>query len=148
MSTGKDTVLRIYTGYNIKRAFNALQLDLNTCLFPAGLRMVTFSVLNIIDDNPGIRQSAVAKILVIERPNMVVIIDELEQAGLITRERSEKDRRAYELHTTPHGKTRLKIARTSVAEHEDRMTQGLSDQDKDILNNLLQKIEANGLGRT
>lgn len=147
-SAHKDKSLRIFSGYNLKRAFNAIQMDLNACLADSGLRMMTFSVLSIIDENPGIRQSGVAELLAIERPNMVVIIDELEQAMLIQRDRSDTDRRAYELRVTKTGKARLERARQAVIDHETRMTEGVSEKDIADLITALRKIEANGLGRS
>ena len=143
----KDDSLRIFSGYNLKRAFNAIQMDLNACLAQSGLRMITFSVLSIIDENPGIRQSGVAELLVIERPNMVVIIDELEQAMLIQRDRSEQDRRAYELRITDTGKTRLEQARQAVIQHEARMCKDIADSDIADMISTLRTIESNGLGR-
>ena len=76
-----DATLRSFFGYNMKRAFNTVQTDVNRALAPFGLRMVTFSALVIIVDNPGLRQSQLADVLSIERPNLVLIVDDLLATG-------------------------------------------------------------------
>ena len=86
MASG-DGILRSFLGYDMKRAFAAIHTDVNAALAPYGLRMLTFSVLAVIRENPGLRQSRLAEILLIERPNLVVILDELEGLDLVTRTR-------------------------------------------------------------
>ncbi len=107
-----DETLRGFIGYHMKRAFNVLQADLNRVLKPHGLRMVTYSALVMIVENPGLRQSQLADALAIERPNLVVLLDELEDAGLITRDKVPTDRRAYALNPTLKG---LKLAEAATA---------------------------------
>ena len=67
------------------------------------MRITTYSALNLIVENPGIRQSELAKALDIERPNTVVILDDLEHPGWIDRRRVETGRRAYALFATLAG---------------------------------------------
>ena len=61
-----------------------IQSDLIETLRPFDLRMLTYSALVLIVDNPGLNQSRLSQIMDIERPNLVVIIDELEERELIT----------------------------------------------------------------
>lgn len=139
-----DATLRRYAGYGMKRAFNAVQTDVNAVLAPLGLRMITFSALAVIVDNPGLRQSQLAEILVMERPNLVVVVDELERAELITRERPPEDRRAYALSATLSGRRLLDRALAAVDDHERRMTAGLSEEERQALIRALARIEENG----
>lgn len=143
MAEGDDT-LRGLVGYNMKRAFNAIQADLNAVLEPFGLRIVTFSALVVITDNPGLSQSQLAEILAVERPNLVLIIDDLDRAKFITRTRAAGDRRAYELRATLAGRRLCEKARQAVAAHDARMTGGLTSQDRAALIAALRRIEANG----
>jgi DNA-binding MarR family transcriptional regulator len=141
-----DDSLRAFSGYTMKRAFNAIQADVNATLQPYGLRMVTFSALVVIADNPGLNQSRLAEVLSIERPNLVLIIDELDRAELITRDRAKADRRAYELRATLKGRRVCDRARAAVAAHDARMTAGLSEAERGALIAALRRIEANGAG--
>ena len=141
-----DTTLRRFAGYGMKRAFNAIQADVNRTLKPFGLRMVTFSALSVIGENPGLSQAQLAAALSIERPNLVVLVDDLEQAGLITRDRLATDRRAYALNLTPEGAQRLKEATRAATAHDARMTGALSKADRAHLLDMLGAIERAGEG--
>lgn len=139
-----DNTLREFSGYGMKRAFNAIQTDVNATLAPFDLRMVTFSALVVIVDNPGLRQSQLADLLSIERPNLVVIVDELERRELITRERATDDRRAYALQVTLAGRRLHDKALAAVRAHEARMTAGLTEAERAELIRMLGRIERNG----
>ncbi|QDC08095.1 MarR family transcriptional regulator [Oceanicola sp. D3] len=139
-----DEGLRAHVGYNMKRAFHMIQMDVNATLAPFGLRMVTFSALVVVMENPGLRQSQLAELLAIERPNLVVILDELEQAGLLTRDRAPDDRRAYALHVTAKGLALGEEARLAVQAHDKRMTEGLDETELNSLITAMRRIERNG----
>lgn len=138
-----DRGLRSFHGYQIKRAFNVIQSDLNRTLKPFDLRMVTYSALALIVENPGLRQSQLAEAMDIERPNLVVIIDELERRDLIVRDRLQQDRRAYALKATLAGRHLLEKAIAAVRAHEDRLTQGISEDALTTAMKVMQLIEAN-----
>ena len=104
MTKVSDATMRGFVGYQIKRAFNVIQDDLAKTLKPFELRMLTYTALVLIVDNPGMRQSQLADAMDIERPNLVVIIDELERRELIVRDRVPTDRRAYALKATLAGR--------------------------------------------
>ena len=116
-----DATLRGLVGYNMKRAFNEVQADLSRVLQKFELRMLTYSALVLIVDNPGLRQTHLAEALAVERPNLVIIIDELERRGLIVRERLVSDRRAYALIATLEGRRLYEKATHAVAAHELRI---------------------------
>lgn len=136
-----DATLRGFSGYALKRAFNAVQADVNATLAPLGLRMLSFSALTVIADNPGLRQSHLADALTIERPNLVIVLDDLEQRGLISRDRVPSDRRAYALRLTGAGEQLYDRARRAVQAHDARMTRALTNQQRLALIDLLQLIE-------
>ena len=139
-----DESLRAFAGYTMKRAFNVIRADVTRALQPFGLRMVTFSALAIIGENSGLRQSQLADALAIERPNLVALVDELESAGLITRERLPQDRRVYVLAPTRKGRKVLQQATDAVRSHDARMTAGLSAKDRERLVGMLKAIERAG----
>lgn len=136
-----DENLRMLVGYNMKRAFNAVQADLLETLRPFGLRMISYSSLVLIVDNPGLRQSHLAGALAIERPNLVVIIDELERRGLINRERLVSDRRAYGLRATLAGRKVYEDAVRAVMAHEVKIFGAIDGQVAKYLTAELRNIE-------
>ncbi len=136
-----DSSLRRLVGYHMKRAFNVVQTDLTKTLKPFDLRMITYSALVTISENPGLRQSQLADAIDIERPNLVVIIDELERRDLIVRDRVPNDRRAYALKTTPLGDRLLSKAFKSVVAHEEELLASLSPEERTNLISALKLIE-------
>lgn len=140
-SEAVDASLRVFVGYNMKRAFHTVQGDVTASLAPLGLRMLTFSALSVIVSNPGLRQSHLADALAIERPNLVLLVDELERADLISRDRAEDDRRAYSLNPTAAGTALCIRAREAVLDHDRRMTRDLTPEERSALIRALQSIE-------
>ena len=135
-----DKGLRQLIGYSMKRATNAVTADAARVLEPLGLRLTTFSALTVICDAPGVRQTELAAALGIERSNSVAVIDALEKARWITRERSAADRRAIALHPTTAGILRQKQARLALMRHEDDMFAELSAMERRDLVRLLSRI--------
>lgn len=141
-----DETLQRFVGYHLKRAFNVVQADLTQTLKPFELRMLTYSALVLIVDNPGLSQSQLADAMDIERPNLVVIVDELEQRELIMRERVPTDRRAYALRATLKGQRLFKRAVDAVAEHEAALFKGIDQQTRETIVSALRLIRSRGAG--
>lgn len=139
-----DAGLRQFVGYHIKRAYNVVRSDLAKTLEPFGLRITTYSTLILIVENPGIRQSDLADMLDIERPNLVMILDDLEQRHWIRRERVPTDRRAYALVPTPQGKRTCAKAVAADRAHEERVFASLSADQRAHLIRLLNRVERGG----
>lgn len=108
-------------GYMLRRAQLAVFGDFIACQSGAVARPGQFSILALIDRNPGLSQSQVCAALDIKRANLVAVIDELESAGLVRRDSSPKDRRSNRLHLTPAGQRALRSALDGQAEHEARI---------------------------
>ncbi len=136
-----DATLRDLAGYNIRRASNAVQADLVRTLAPFELRMITYSALVLIVDNPGLRQTQLAEALAIERSNLVVVIDDLERRELIGRNPMPTDRRAYALTATLAGTRLCRKATRAVRAHEARILSLLSEEERQVLASTLRRIE-------
>lgn len=130
-STITDHTLNRFMGYHMKRAFNVVQSDLSETLKPLGLRMLTFTALTLIRDNGGLSQSQLADAMDIERPNMVVIVDELERRELIRRDRVPTDRRSYALTVTLMGQQLCAKAIAAIETHEARLFASLDQDTRD-----------------
>lgn len=132
--------LERFIGYHMKRAFNVVKADLTQTLKPLDLRMLTYTALVLIVDNPELSQSQLANAMDIERPNLVVIIDELERRALITRERVPTDRRTYALRATLAGRRLCEKAVAADVAHEARLFAGLDENTRDMLIKAMSKI--------
>ncbi len=120
-----DRTLRNLFGYQMKRTFNVIQSDLARTLKPFELRMLTYTALVLIVEHPGMRQSQLAEAMDIERPNLVAIVEDLAQRGLVDRNTVPTDRRAYALFATPAGQTLCANAIAAVEAHETALLQHL-----------------------
>ena len=74
---------------------------------------------------------------------MVKIIDELVQSGLISRQRSAVDQRAYALVATEAGIALQKQAFTRVIGFDKTLARGVSGTDLETFFKVLEVIEAN-----
>ncbi|MBF9061279.1 MarR family transcriptional regulator [Rhodobacterales bacterium HKCCSP123] len=140
------TTLRRLLGYRLRRATTLIQSDLAETLKPFELRMITFTALVLIRDNPGLSQSQLAAAMDVERPNLVVIVDELETRGLIARDRLPTDRRTYALTVTEAGEGLCAEAVGAVEGHEARLLDGLSEADRRTVEAALALIHRNAKG--
>ncbi len=139
-----DASLRDFVGYKMKRAFNVLQADLTRTLDPFGLRMLTYSALALIVENPGLRPSQLATALSVERANVAVYLDQLEQAGWVRRASAPQDRRAYAVFATVAGRHLYDRAQAAVQAHDRRMLDGLGAAEVEIIHAALTRIEGQG----
>lgn len=106
------------------------------------MRQVLIGVLAIIDANPGINQGAIGVRLGIQRANMVALINELVERGLVRRDVASDDRRAFSLTITAAGDAAFAEALERIRCHEARMLANFSDAERAMLLELLARIEA------
>lgn len=99
-----------------------------------------FGMLVVIEANPGLKQSQLAKAAHLDRSSLVPALDKLEARGLVTRRASEHDRRVNGLWLTEAGSAMLKKVKQRVARHEQRLVQGLSSSERAQLAALLARI--------
>ena len=92
--------------------------------------------------DPGINQGNAGRALGIQRANMVSLVTELVDAGLVLRVTAADDRRAFALTLTAAGKTKLEETLERIRAHEDRLLSGLSVAERRQLIDLLARIEA------
>jgi len=114
-----------FFGYHLRRASRIVLADLTKTLAPFDLRMITFSALAVVHDNPNLTQSALAGALDIEGPNLVQILDKLEKRNLVARRHATGDRRAKVLALTETGQQVFAQALAAVRHHDARMVQKL-----------------------
>src|SRR5580692_6593625 len=76
-------------------------------LEPLKLSPAQAGILRAISGERGISQQGLARLLGMFASRLVLVIDEMEQAGLVERKASTKDRRTYALHLTARGKEKL-----------------------------------------
>ena len=128
-------------GYSLKRAQLKVFEDFLRCVAPLQLTPAQFSVLLLLDKNPGRNQTEIANTLGILRPNFVAMLDGLESRDLCARMRSTNDRRSHILVLTDKGRAVLARAKKLVAtKHEARLNELLGPANRAALLGMLAKI--------
>jgi DNA-binding MarR family transcriptional regulator len=128
-------------GYPLKRAQLKIFDDFLQCMTPLQLTPAQFSVLLLLERNPGRNQTEIATTLGILRPNFVAMLDGLESRELCARVRSVNDRRSHNLVLTDKGKAVLTRAKKLVAsKHEARLNELLGAANRAALVAMLTRI--------
>jgi DNA-binding MarR family transcriptional regulator len=128
-------------GYSLKRAQLKVFEDFLRCVAPLQVTPAQFSVLLLLDKNPGRNQTEIANTLGILRPNFVAMLDGLESRQLCQRMRSVNDRRSHVLTLTDKGRATLARAKKLVAtKHEARLIEVLGPANHAALLAMLAKI--------
>jgi DNA-binding MarR family transcriptional regulator len=107
-------------GFRLRRAETIMHRDFILSLKPCDLTQKHFSVLLLIQENPGISQVELCTVLGTDPNTMIAFIDRLSDRGLVCRIRSTVDRRKTELHVSDAGLKLLEQALALIAEHEAR----------------------------
>ncbi len=136
--------LTSFVGYMLRRAQLVVFEDFIAAMAAVELRPASFSVLCVIQANPGLTQTAVSEALGLQRTNLVAIIDALEQRGLARREPAPNDRRSHALFLTKAGEHLLSEAMALQAEHEARVLARLKPREREQLLGLLHRMLGEG----
>jgi len=104
------------------------------------LRPVEFTILTLVNENPGVSAKQLSQALAVTPPNITVWIDRLERRGLVQRERSTTDRRAQHIRTTPPGAKLARDAVQRIIAAENVTLAGLSAAERAMLVELLHKV--------
>jgi DNA-binding MarR family transcriptional regulator len=95
-----------------------------------GISMWGYVVLNALDGGPARTQAALAQAIGADKTRIIGVLDELQEAGLITREPDPGDRRARLLSITPAGH-RIRVAtQTEIQANENRVLGRLPAADR------------------
>ena len=129
-------------GYHLRRASSVFATDFARAIAGTGMRQVLFGILSIINASPGINQGNVGRALGIQRANMVSLVNELVDSGLVLRAVAAEDRRAFALSLTPDGEAMIATCLERIRAHEDKLLSDFSEADRTTLIALLGRIES------
>jgi len=126
-------------GYRLRLAQQAVFRDFASTV--EGLSPGRVGILTLIEANPGVTQSRLARTVSLDRSTMVGVLDTLEERGLIERRRGAEDRRTNRLRLTRKGRAVLAGAKRKIAVHERRVASRLSAVERAQLFRLLAKLQ-------
>jgi DNA-binding MarR family transcriptional regulator len=135
----QDLLLSL-VGYNCRRAWLSIVPLFAERMEQYGLRTADFSVLSLLQANPNITQKRLSHAVNVSPPNLAILLDRLEERGLLVRQRNPLDKRSQTLALTPAGSRLCAMAEKTASELEQDATSMLTAGERAQLLALLQKI--------
>ncbi len=130
-------------GFKVRRLHNRISLGWASWFARLGISVTPFQggILMVIDENPGVSQGAVAKLMAVEKPTLSQALTPLVNAGLVRRDRAAHDARASALHLTKAGAKVVATLAREVERHERQVLTALTAAEQDQLHALLDKLD-------
>jgi DNA-binding MarR family transcriptional regulator len=106
----------------------------------ASLHPYHHAILAVLDEGSLATQGAIADTLGFDKGQLVGLLDELEDAGLVERRRDPADRRRQLVRMTARGRKTLERLRSLSGQLEDEFLASLSDEERAQLHTLLLRL--------
>jgi DNA-binding MarR family transcriptional regulator len=127
-------------GYNLAQASIPTSRAFRKHIAPLGLTQVEFTVLTLLGTNTDVTQLQLGRALGAAPSNLTNLLGRLEAKRLIQRRRSSVDARAQTIALTRTGATLARKAAGLSDGMEENLLRHLTDGERRILFELLQKI--------
>jgi MarR family transcriptional regulator, lower aerobic nicotinate degradation pathway regulator len=135
--------LRACTAFLLARVGYAVKLSAIEEFEREGFGLYQYSVLAVLGEGVKETQATIADTLKLDRGQLVGVLDELEERGLIERRRDQADRRRHTVGVTPAGRKQLIKMRKIVKRIEDSFLGPLDDEARAALHDALLRVAAN-----
>ena len=130
------------TGFLISQLGSLASARFGELIKPTGLTPATAGVLRILAREPGLSQRALATRLGSAPSRVVVLVDSLEQAGLVSRSRDPEDRRHHRLDVTDAGRQVLGTLRGAAETQNADLLAPLAPDERKAFAALVAKLAA------
>lgn len=127
-------------GYLLRRAQIAVFQRFFELFAKFDIRPAQYSILTVIESNPGLSQTRLANSLGIKKTNLVAIIDIFEERDLARRELLENDRRSHALYLTPKGIALIGQLHRLDAEIDQSISQLMNGDERRRFCNVLRQV--------
>ncbi|WP_106418556.1 MarR family winged helix-turn-helix transcriptional regulator [Salinicola tamaricis] len=128
-------------GFRITRAELRIRRLFLECMARFELKPVDYSLLVLVDANPGVNQRQLAEVLDVSPPNLAIVVARLMKRELLRQVRGQQDRRMQHLHLTTAGKQLLDETELAVSEMEARLLDSLGPTHGEALLAALARLE-------
>jgi MarR family transcriptional regulator for hemolysin len=115
-------------------------------LAAAGGSLPTWLVLRVLKQDDWRTQQELARAVGIEGPTLTHHVDTLEMAGLVSRSRDPKDRRAVRVELTPAGERAFERLSHAARAFDRRLRAGIDASELDAVRSVLARMEGNVAG--
>lgn len=126
-------------GYLIKRAQQALRLEMDNALRDQNLTTAQYAALTALEETPKASNAALARACFVTPQTMIEIIKNLEAAGYVSRQSHPEHGRIIQTVLTGNGRTKLATAHEVIGKIEDKMLVGLKTEEQELLTLYLQR---------
>jgi DNA-binding MarR family transcriptional regulator len=124
-------------GYVLKEAAVALRNAMDAVLRPLQLTVPQYACLELLGQRPGLSNAELARGTLVTRQSMNVVLQGLQDRGLVSRPATAARGRELPAELTPAGRDQLRAASTAVRGVQQAMCAGLSpDRQRDLLDAL------------
>jgi DNA-binding MarR family transcriptional regulator len=127
-------------GFNLRRAHLCSWRQYVAAIGENKIRPGLFSLLVLVGSNPGIAQIELGKHLGIDKASIVALLDRLEKAGMLDRQRSTRDRRRQGIYLTARGSAELESLISQVRSLERQLASRFSRVEFEQLLGFLQRL--------
>lgn len=128
-------------GYNLAQAaIPSLKIFNKRIGEPFQLRRIDFTILMLVASNPHVTQRQMSLALDVSAPRLTLVCDKLVERELITRTRSEEDRRKQTIALTRKGAALVRKAERIADGMESELLGHLTEVERAQLFHLLEKV--------
>ncbi len=134
-------------GYQITQAnVSSRKVFLKHIGEPFKLSPVEFTILMLVAHNRDASQKQLSQALAVSAPNVTALLDRMTERELLVRVRNETDRRSQHVRLTRKGIALVREVREVSLTMERDLLRHLSDAERGILIELLQKVASGWRG--
>src|SRR3989441_6632684 len=105
-----------------------------------GMRLKQFMLLGYVRDHPAVSQQELETALLIDANSVVLLLNELEAAGLSVRRRDPHDRRRHLVEITPAGRVAVERAEKARESLEDAILTDFTADERAALTKVLRRL--------
>jgi MarR family transcriptional regulator, lower aerobic nicotinate degradation pathway regulator len=138
-TTKRPPTLLALPSYVAGHVWKGARAGIQAALAEHGLGTADHGVLVALGDFGALSQQEIAEALDADKSQVVRLIDQLEQRGLVTRAIDPRDRRRHRVELTPAGRRLLRRATAAAQRMEEEYFSALSAAERQTLTSLLQR---------
>ena len=131
-----------WVGFNLRMAQETAFQSFSKLSREIGEHPGRFAILTLIRENPGISQTTLSAAAGRDKSSLTPILEELVRRGLVQRDKTAKDRRAYRLSLTPSGSRTLTKMLDCAQIYENNLDRAVGPRDRARFLQALKRIAA------
>ncbi len=129
-----------HTGVLLTQIGRAVTRQYRAALWPIGVKPRQTAALLALRQGGAMSQQALGAWLDIDASNLVVLLNELEDLGMISRRRDPQDRRRHVVEISKRGNKRIDEVELAATRIDDEFFADLDEHDRARLHDLLARV--------